>query len=50
MNDSFDRDAPERSSSSTGVKALRARLEQQNREVREALHSFPFRQATLTSI
>jgi hypothetical protein len=40
MNDSFDRDAPERSSSSTGVKALRARLEQQNREVRKPSTAF----------
>jgi hypothetical protein len=32
-DDSFERDAPERSSSSAGVKMLRERLEQQNREV-----------------
>ena len=33
-NESFDEDAPERTSSGAGVKALRERLEQQNREVR----------------
>jgi hypothetical protein len=30
----LDRDAQEQTSSTAGVKALRARLEQQNREVR----------------
>ena len=32
-DDSFERDAPERNCSSAGVKMLRERLEQQNREV-----------------
>ena len=40
----FDRDAQEQTSSTAGVKALRARLEQQNREVRrrrEIVVQFP---------
>jgi hypothetical protein len=36
MDDSFDQDGPERTSSGAGVKALRERLEQQNREVPSA--------------
>ena len=36
MDDPFDQDAPERTSSGAGVKALRERLEQQNREVPSA--------------